>query len=152
MLTGNSGFVKLGGSVVHIAAPYSANGMVFVKKGHKWERAPADEVGGREIITCYWCDKPAVSVSHYGGYQPEDTCCQEHYDLDMAERIGKVSSVERGKRQIAVCAYCNANEQLTEPSVKVAEVEMRRKGWRKTAAGWVCAQCYIDVRNERRFG
>ena len=149
MLTGNSGFVKLGGSVVHIAAPYSANGMVFVKKGHKWERAPADEVGGREIITCYWCDKPAVSVSHYGGYQPEDTCCQEHYDLDMAERIGKVSSVERGKRQIAVCAYCNANAQLAEPSVKAAKVEMRRAWWHKTAAGWVCALCSFDVLTER---
>ena len=152
MLTGNSGIVKLGGMAVHIAEPYSANGMVFVKKGDGWERVPADEVGDREIITCYWCDKPAVAVSHYGGYQPEDTCCQEHYDLDMAERIGKVSSVERGKRQIAVCAYCNANEQLTELSVKAAKAVMRRKGWRNPIAGWVCALCYIDVLNQRKFG
>ena len=73
---------------------------------------------------------------------PRTPAVRSNYDLDMAERIGKVSSVERGKQQIAVCAYCNANEQLAELSVKAAKAVMRRKGWRKTAVGWVCAQCY----------
>ena len=80
-LSGNSGFVT---KDLHIAAPYDSNGMVFVEQfdgefGMTWERVKIEEAISANIIRCYLCDKPAVSLDHYWPYHSELCRCEDHY-------------------------------------------------------------------------
>jgi hypothetical protein len=75
-LTGNSGIVPGG----HLGMNYSAGeGNVFVATKDWWKRVTANEVqDGDVIVTCYYCDKPAISIDHHYPYETEFNYCEDH--------------------------------------------------------------------------
>jgi hypothetical protein len=100
MLTGNTGYVSPN---LHISAPYSSNGFVFVQwtyrrryeddkgrnrieKMHSWKRMTLKRAQRemRWIIPCsdVDCKKPAVSLDHHWPYMSDYSLCQEHLDKE----------------------------------------------------------------------
>lgn len=92
-ITGNSGLGVLG--YFHCGLPYDSNGMVFVSVGRcgdRWVRMPIDKAKiaitrrkRREIIKCYMCEKPAISLDHLWPYHSELCRCEEHYHKAIEE-------------------------------------------------------------------
>jgi len=85
-IKGNTGLGV--GGMFHMSAPYDCNGMVFVEKEHEewgtvWERVDSDKAEGRKIITCFMCDKPAVSLDHLWPYHSEMCRCAEHFKTKL---------------------------------------------------------------------
>jgi hypothetical protein len=80
-LTGVHGFVGAG---IHLSANYSSgDDTVFVRDEEEWdmwERINTKDAKDRNIITCYYCDKPAVSLDHSWPYLQEHTTCAEHWE------------------------------------------------------------------------
>lgn len=76
-LTGNSGLI----GNCHFNAPYDCNGMVFVKTDDGWERVPKEQAKkeNRKIITCSYCNKPAVSLDHCWPHLQKETVCKKHF-------------------------------------------------------------------------
>jgi hypothetical protein len=82
-LKGNSGIGKWGANIVHINAPYDANGMVFVDHKDHWKRMRLSTAKKRkkEIILCSDCKKPAVRLDHLYPYHSEMNACATHAKL-----------------------------------------------------------------------
>lgn len=83
-ITGNSGLAtdERGRMVLHIAAPYSAAGYVFVDtKDMGWRRCTPKQAKswGKKPIPCGLCKRPAVSLDHhYPWMGTEYNRCAKH--------------------------------------------------------------------------
>ena len=96
-LTGNSGLTGWG----HVSASYDCNGMVFVETDDYWKRMPKEEAEkqGLKIITCSYCDKPAVSLDHHYPYMADQNLCAEHYEAIVKKRDRAYRVNSRKNRQ-----------------------------------------------------
>jgi len=89
-IKGNTGLTGNKNGIIHVNANYSSNGMVFVVDcedendtfGMSWERMSLEQAkhDGRQIITCHYCEKPAVSLDHSYPYLQGATTCKEHHE------------------------------------------------------------------------
>ena len=89
-LKGNSGLIydDDGKLVMHIAAPYDSNGLVFaiIQEDNElptWERMTIKEAHKRNlgIINCCQCNKPATQVDHYWPFCSGQNLCDDcEYD------------------------------------------------------------------------
>jgi hypothetical protein len=118
-LTGNSGMFPCTTSsngknvesvgFLHISAPYdSGNGRVFVETKDHWERVTQFDAKRykRRVISCAYCDNPAVRLDHLWPYHAEMNACREHLDwyseweCGSARSIGKLCRVVDGKLSV----------------------------------------------------
>jgi hypothetical protein len=104
-IVGNSG-LGIGG-FLHVSMPYDSNGKVFIKYTYKhkftdgnieefdsWKRVDINKAKEKDIIKCFFCEKPAVRLDHLWPYYCEMNSCEEHLDefkkhLKDKELIGK---------------------------------------------------------------
>lgn len=94
-IVGNTGCIydEQGKLRMHISAPYSNNGKVFVRIEHAewgwiWKRTTEKQAKKRHlpIITCCQCDKPATTMDHHWPYMSGMTLCDDHeYDPSKRE-------------------------------------------------------------------
>ena len=63
---------------------------VFIKKGNRFDFTDIDKAKKEDIIYCYYCDKPAVRISHYT-IEGNKTTCYDH----LAQR--HIDYIETGK-------------------------------------------------------
>lgn len=98
--TGNTGLTGNKSGIIHVNTNYSATkDMVFVdnsdmEEGYPgWERITkeAAKIDKREIIKCYYCSEPAVSLDHSWPYLVSYTVCKEH---DEQIKTGKLKPEE----------------------------------------------------------
>src|SRR5687767_3528982 len=88
-LTGTHGFIAPG---VHVCANYAANeGNVFISVqddgfGLTWRRVPKVEAKESDIIRCFCCSEPAVTVGPFYPLYDSDNACAEHSKLTSGER------------------------------------------------------------------
>jgi len=80
-ITGNTGII----GNIHYCSNYDCNGKVFVAIKNHWKRATKTtaEKKNLKIITCSYCDKPAVSLDHCYPYLQESTVCEDHFKSDV---------------------------------------------------------------------
>lgn len=85
-LTGNNGFNVLNlPFIAHVSASYAAmNGNVFIETGEdnvpEWERVTLEQAIKQKskIITCSYCQNPAISLDHFWPYHSEMNYCADH--------------------------------------------------------------------------
>lgn len=106
-ITGNTGLTGNTEGIIHYNANYSATeNHVFIEIQEDgfltWERIEKENIeDGMIIITCNYCDKPAISLDHSWPWLQENTTCEEHH-----EKLELIWHGIRKSRKEGICGLC----------------------------------------------
>lgn len=133
-LTGSHGFIAPG---VHVCANYAANkGNVFVREddpetgsyGMSWKRVPVAEANPADIITCFCCEKPAVTVGPFFPLYSSDCACEEHHKLTETEREEIVWRKQHPKPELTLEQFNALSDDALDELIATEVLMLYRMG------------------------